>query len=313
MSKLIAFLYHNFLSKRKGRDLSSISNFSTSSKKQEQESLFLKRKFSKNYLALFSVKETPLLQNNMLKKYMNLYQNPPRIHYSICYLIIIVGTLTGCNSETESFEISGLNFYPLTIGTYVTHQVTETIYGVNKEPQATEYQIKERVSGILQEAQGNIPTIYEMRRFRRSTTNDPWSLEAIWTIRGDNQRIIRVESGTAFVKLAFPFLEDKTWDGNAYNNLGRQHYKMTDLQKTFVASSGKDEELVFQNTCTILEAQDSSAVTKNYSQSIYAENVGLVYTLSENYAYCQTANCFGQALIESGEKIEQRVIDFGIE
>lgn len=273
-----------------------------------------KKDLSENYLTLWHVKGVSFFdKNNMPKKHLNSHQNMSQICRSIYGLILIIGILTGCKSETESFEISGLNFYPLTIGTYINYKITETVYGVNIEPQITEYQIKERISGVLQEAQNNIPAIYEVRRFRRNTAGEAWVLEAIWTIRGDNQRIIKTESGTAFVKLAFPFLEGKTWNGNAYNNLGRQNYKMTDLRKTFVTSEEENKELVFQNTCTILEVQDSSAVTKNCSESIYAENVGLVYSLSENYAYCQTADCFGQALIESGEKIEQKIIDFGIE
>ncbi len=225
-------------------------------------------------------------------------------------LFILLGMILGCSSKTEPFEIEGVMYYPTEIGHFVSYDVSQTVYALQSTPQTTHYQIKERITGIFKEAENGNPTVYQVSRFRRNSASDGWGLVSIGTFRKDNQRVIKTEAGMPYVVLTFPIRAGATWNGNTFNNLGRQDYEMTDLGQIY---SSENTNLVFEKTLTVREAQDSSAVEKNASQAIYAKNVGLIYRISENYVYCQTANCFGQEIIESGEKIEQKMIDFGIE
>jgi hypothetical protein len=48
---------------------------------------------------------------------------------------------------------------------------------------------------------------------------------------------------------------------------------------------------------------------------VYARNIGLIYRLQDQVAYCQdrTQNCFGRAVIESGTVVEQSIYEHGVE
>lgn len=224
------------------------------------------------------------------------------------YFVFIL--LLGCSAETETFEIEGLNFYPTDVGHFISYDVTETTYALRTAPQITDYQVKERVVGVFKEAENGNPTIYKINRYQRKDASENWNLDEVWTFRKDNQRIIKTESGTPFVILTFPLRDGEIWNGNGFNNLGRQNYQMTDLQGVYASEI---DNFVFENTLTVREAQDSSAVEKNCSRAVYSENVGLVYRVSEQYFYCQTNDCFGAEIIDSGQKIEQKITDFGVE
>ena len=125
--------------------------------------------------------------------------------YQKIKLYFIFFLLLGCTSETEPFEIEGLNFYPTDVGHFISYDVTETTYALRTEPQTIDYQVKERVTGVFKEAENGNPTVYQISRFQRTDASENWSLDEVWTFRKDNQRVIKTESGTPFVILTFPF------------------------------------------------------------------------------------------------------------
>lgn len=230
--------------------------------------------------------------------------------YYISFICCLLTLCFGCQSESELFENQSLKYYPIKIGNFVSYEITETVYALQKKPRITSYQIKDRIESVFRQGMNGRPNVYKVNRYQRKNGKYKWELKSVWTFWRDGRRVIRTESGTSHVVLTFPIEAGKIWNGNIFNNLGRQNYEITKPKGTYVPTG---RNLVFEETVTVQESQDSSAVKKNVSNAIYAKDVGLIYRISEKYSYCQTASCFGRGIIDSGNKIEQKIIDFGTE
>lgn len=125
-----------------------------------------------------------------------------------------------------------LDYYPLKLHSSITYAVDSTHYN-EFDHTAVNYlfELKDTVVSILDEEK-NRQTV-RIERYKRESGGD-WKFQKTITrtvtgIRGeefiDNQR---------FVRIIFPPIEGKIWNGNTYNNLGKRDYEISEVNQPAV-------------------------------------------------------------------------------
>jgi hypothetical protein len=86
----------------------------------------------------------------------------------------------------------------------------------------------------------------------------------------DNNTVERTQENIKYVILKTPFTPDATWDGNAYNILGRKMYRITTLDTLVYTPAGAYTGM------RVLESNKDNIAGLDYSQVIYVKNIGRI-------------------------------------
>ena len=183
---------------------------------------------------------------------------------------IIVFILHGCSNTLESPEITGTEFFPLEIGRFIEYDIEERIYSTTSPVQVLNYQIREEIAESFLDIENEVA--YRLERFRREQSTQPWELDSVWTVKKTVARVLRTENNVTFVKLVFPPNERTTWNGNAFNNLGEEEYRIVNL-----GESSSVDTMSFSNTLKVIQNDLCSLVSLDNRNEEYAEGVGLIY------------------------------------
>ena len=184
----------------------------------------------------------------------------PILNYGLFSLLLFGQMLlSNCNADESEPEITDQNYYPLRGGDFRVYQVSETKitpYNVKAE---FEYQLKTVVSDSFLNVAGTYS--YIISRYTRNKPTENWQNLDTWTARFDSQEVVVNESNIPFVKISFPVLADRKWNGNAYNGLESSEfcegndftscdlYAFGEIEKPYSPSSG----VSFENTIEIIE------------------------------------------------------------
>lgn len=227
---------------------------------------------------------------------------------SIFFLILIILVIWSCDTDKIAPRdmTLGRDYFILDIGHFVSYNVKEIQYALNQPPQTFTYQLREVVENAFTDETGG--QSYRIVRYVRENGRQNWQIRSVWTARLDASGAVRTEENKPFLKLVFPFAEGKTWDGNTFNDLGREMYLMRDLGKSY-----RFDFKNYDETVTVLQSRDSNLVNKDFRTEVYAKGIGLIYKKSDRVVYCQdrSRNCLGQGIIESGLVMEQSIFDTG--
>ncbi len=229
------------------------------------------------------------------------------------YILSILSTfalfiVTSCQDEPEQpNDITiGQSFYPIQKGQFQTFLVRQTRFALNETPVTTTYQLKEIIGNEFEGENGE--KLNEVLRYVRPNGLENFRLDSVFSIRKDENIVVKMEHNIPYVKLNFPIEEGKTWNGYLFNNRPA---------KDFLAENVNSPKLVggtsFDKTITVIESQDSSLVDKNLRYEVYADEIGLIYKKTESLLYCNQPECFGQKIIERGIISELTIFDWGIE
>ncbi len=229
--------------------------------------------------------------------------------YTIFIFSIIILFVSSCKDEApeEPKDLTiGQSFYPIEKGTFQTFLVRQTRFALNENPITTTYQLKEVIGDEFVGESGD--TLNEVLRYVRPNGLEVFRLDSVFSVRKNENVVVKMEHNIPYVKLDFPIEEGKTWNGNLFNARPVRNYIVQDM------NSGKRiGSTDFNNTVTIIESQDSSLVDKNLRYEIYANKIGLAYKRTESLLYCNQPECFGQKIIERGIISELTIFDWGIE
>jgi hypothetical protein len=223
----------------------------------------------------------------------------------LLFSIIATSAFTACSTQTlDPSEVNlGVDFFPLEVGRYVDYQVENIEYRTITDPDTNRYQIRELIASEFTDING--APAFRLERFIRATASNPWTLDSVWVAKRTANQAILIQSNIPLVKLTFPPEEQKPWDGNILNGLDQNLYEITDLNKAFTIDTFN-----FAKTLKVVQSNDSSLVSMDRRNEIYAANVGLIYKDSTVVTFCVTTpECFTQ--IETGRKSVQRVIGYG--
>ena len=228
------------------------------------------------------------------------------------YLFFILSSLlafTACKDEapeTPKDITFGQSFYPIQKGQFQTFLVQQTRYALNEAPVTTTYQLKEVIGDEFEGENGE--KLNEVLRYVRPNGLEVFRLDSVFSVRKDENVVVKMEHNVPYVKMDFPVEEGKIWNGNLFNARPAKDFLAEEVG-TAKSVGGNN----FSTTFTIIESQDSSLVDKNLRYEIYANEVGMIYKRTEDFIYCNQPECFGQKIIERGIVSELTIFDWGIE
>lgn len=212
--------------------------------------------------------------------------------------LMLMGSLNGCSPTCGDCEelSAGTVFFPTEIGRFVEYDVVEEEYSPGKSAVVRQYQWKEVTAGRYTDPTGR--PVYRIARYRRTAEGKRWEADSTVTLRLAADHAIRNENGKDYVKMVFPPLEKKVWNGNLYNAGGDDRYELDRVNKTYIIG-----KTTFDRTATVVQQQDSTLVNQDRRVEVYAAEVGLVYRESIQLQFCSsTPSCVGKAQIDFGTR-----------
>ena len=226
----------------------------------------------------------------------------------ILSILSIITLFTSCQKDPEQPKdiTIGQSFYPIQQGQFQTFLVKQTRFALNETPVTTTDQLKEVIGDEFVGENGE--KLNEVLRYVRPNGLEVFRLDSVFSVRKDENVVVKMEHNIPYVKMDFPIEEGKTWNGNQFNARPLKDFLAEDVNASKTIGNSN-----FSNTITVIESQDSSLVDKELRYEIYADEVGLVYKKTESLLYCNQPECFGQKIIERGIISELTIFDWGIE
>lgn len=221
-------------------------------------------------------------------------------------LIIII--LIGCENSYQEItpEQRGYNFYPAIIGNYREYKVHQIKYSILEKPDTIQYFLKEQVTDTFTNQAGDITFI--LNRYKKTHDTLTWDLDSVWTSTKSFTNVVAIENNVPYVKLVFPVMDQKQWDGNAFNIKSKELYT---YENTFETISLGDES--YTSLKVVHNNNPDTIVTTDVRNEIYAENIGLIYKESIILHYCTDNECLGKKIIERGSEYRQEIMSYGNE
>lgn len=208
-------------------------------------------------------------------------------------VLALTTALTSCKKESE--DLSGLStgegYYPLEIGKYVLYNVDSTYWDdFLKTEIVYTSQVRYQTADTFTNAAGELS--YKIDVFQRKQTTDSFELREVFYVTKTNNSIEVNQKNITFIKLIFPVTDGKAWDGNAKVPILDQTYTKEYDNANWIYIYNKADQPFdpgnnfYEHTVTVNQIDDqlndpdvdpSAYAYKNYSQEVYALNVGLIY------------------------------------
>ena len=190
----------------------------------------------------------------------------------------------------------GESYFPLIAGQSSTYSVQLIEYKITGEVDSTSYMLREVVADTFTNEAGE--KIFILNRYKRSLSDDAYSIDSVWSIRRTNNQIIKVENNIPFVKLTFPVRESTTWDGNIFNTKEEEIYSVS-----------FEQDSAFGDVLRVLHSSiDDTIVFQDQRFERYANELGLVEKSMKVINYCTEAQCFGTGQIDYGFIYNQKIV-----
>lgn len=189
------------------------------------------------------------------------------------YIFILSCTIFfSCSKESlKNDTIIGREYFPLKTGNTLIYKIVEIkIDKPSNYYDTSIYYLKEVVDIALKDNEGD--TVYRIERYKKDNELKKWDIYRIWSAKLTNFSAEKIEENQRFVKIKFPVKLNYNWNGNVFNNLKNQKYRISKINHNF--NNG------FQNldSCiTIIQDSSISLIHKNIASEIYCSGIGLVY------------------------------------
>lgn len=230
--------------------------------------------------------------------------------------ISLLISVCSCDSTEEPVPENDAAYFPLKVGAYQIYDVEETqIDQIHTVKLA--YQLHTEVSDSFPNQNGGY--VYIITRTKRNNPASSWSPVDTWSARVDDKQVVVNEENIPYVKLSFPFAENKDWNGNMLNNLGGNEdcgttkescdiYTLENISDRYEINSN----LSFDKTVTVAQSDEIDVILgKDVRNEVYALEVGLIYKESTILEYCSTGACAGKQEIIKGFIYKQVINEYG--
>jgi hypothetical protein len=186
------------------------------------------------------------------------------------YWFILIVLLFSCKEEVPEPVVTDYRYFPLAAGNSWTYSVTRiTIDKPLNLYDTSRYYLLEQIDSCYVDNTGELA--WRVVRSVRTDTASAWIVSDVWVAQIAENKAFSVEENVRYFKLWFPVTENKTWNGNMYNQLDVLNYEITSLGVP--ASVGS---LLFDEVLTVTHRYDSSLISKDHIFEVYAYGVGLV-------------------------------------
>jgi hypothetical protein len=231
-----------------------------------------------------------------------------RIFFSLIALTLISILISCEDKDIAPYSLTEERDYlPLQKGLFNVYHVKEIVYNAISGDAVKEYYLKELVTDSLLDGSGSYS--YVINRYTKNSLPETWKLDSVWTARYQASQVVKVENNVPLVKLVFPIKNGKKWDGNAFNSKGEEIYEMDSLY-----FSRSYNTLTFDSTLVQTQKHDSSSISQDYRQEIYAKGFGLIYKKSIITANLQkNGSLVFPIQIASGIDFTQTIVSYGKE
>lgn len=207
-----------------------------------------------------------------------------------------------CSKENEELSVD-YSYYPDSVGHWIVYDVHKTSIDQSDTTEDIYFQLKEVIESKFFDTEGR--ETMRIERYIRSNETLPWQISDVWmgNLLAGNVQI--VEENVRFIKLVFPVVENKSWNGNAFNTMNEEIYE--------IISEGIADTInnqVFDKVCYVMQADEESYVHKKFAFEKFAAGVGLV---EKQYIYVESQDNFTIPIMERIEKgtiLEQKIVSY---
>lgn len=199
--------------------------------------------------------------------------------------------MTSCSKDNLplSFDTS---YFPLGIGQSTQFDVERTDYSLSSPLKITNITTLQIISGSFKDI--NDQLIFNTTHFVQ-INNSEWNLDSTNTAWRTLDKAMSQENGQTLINMIFPVANGVIWNGNLFNANGEEMFRMINIGKPY-----QTETTLFTNTITIIRQDDSTLLSRNKYIEIYAKDVGLIRKEKIFLKYCNTPDCVGKGIINSG-------------
>ncbi len=201
------------------------------------------------------------------------------------YLLFFVAFFAQCKKTDSNLVDFGKEYFPIEVGFWQEYQVDSITFSDFTNPVSVDtasYQIKETIESSFLDL--NLEENFRIEQFKK-TSSTAYSIENIFSLKPTTTNIQKVENDLRFIKMVFPVVEGKSWNGNIYIDVTDEAtLDFLNVQKypweyiyTEVNATQQIGAFTFDSCVTIIQIDDENLFEKKYSKEIYAKNVGLVY------------------------------------
>lgn len=206
---------------------------------------------------------------------------------------ILIGLVSFSSCKKTTADLSGLekgvNYAPFEIGKYIIYDVDSTIW--DDFLKAEIHHRSQMRYDIVDTFTSGGELSYVINVLSRPTTADPFVPNDVIYVTVTDSRIVWTQNNRKFIKMVFPVNKDVSWNGNAmipFLNEGNEQYAGEQWSYSYsnidqIFDPGNN---LYEHTVTVNQINDSlnnpeedpsAYAYKNYSQEVYAYNVGLIY------------------------------------
>lgn len=220
-------------------------------------------------------------------------------------LILLSVAALSCESSINPSGIEdGQEFFPLKTGDIRIYQVNEVNHNIDGTIEDLNYFIKEEIVESFISASDSTYVIY---RYQRENDMMEWEFVETRQARITDHQAIIFEGNIPYLKLTFPIVAGKMWDGNLLNDQEEDLYVMDSIYSAY------NSELQFDSTLTVIQNDNQDFIVElDRRFEIYGYNVGQVYKEEILYTYCTEDNCLGQQQIETGRKLTETLVEYAL-
>jgi hypothetical protein len=193
---------------------------------------------------------------------------------------LLVSAIVACSRKDDdpsSVDV-GYDYYPVNGGATWVYRVDSFAYDDNTGETTIDtfvFEYREQISGTYTDVNGGTGQ-FVSRSFKRQEAGE-WEPVNAWAVLKTNLNAQRVEENVRFVKLVFPLENNKTWNGNLYNNLGEEEYSVEAFDEPLSLGAA-----TYGHTLKVLHKDEENAIEEIKRYEIYARNVGMIYSLSDS-------------------------------
>ncbi len=214
------------------------------------------------------------------------------MNFKLVFILVLIGLLFGCKKSNNQAAKMYYTYFPTEINSWVEYEARSIIHVDALGSDTTYFYLKEIITEEFIDNQGR--TTYRVERFEKDSLDQEYELKDVWYSNITQTTAEKVEENVRFTKMIFPVSENKTWDGNANNTIGKWSYQYDSLHLPRTYNS-----LDFDSTVLVSQIDNVNPFQRQQAYEVYANYVGLV-----RKSYINIDN-------GDGEELELTVINYG--
>lgn len=233
-----------------------------------------------------------------------------KIGYKIAAVIAFVLTMQSCQDEVVRPLTLGDEYGPVfNVGAYWEYAVDSSYVDDFFEPplDTTAYfLLREVFADTFTDNAGRLT--YKVERYKKmfndtvSYDSMDWVMTDVWTATPQQGFYERYEENVRYVRLNYPVVEGKDWNGNAYNTFNEWNYEYENVHQSHTTGA-----FTFDSTLTVNQRDNINIIDNETAFEVYAKDVGLI----EKH-YTDQVKSISTGDITSGASMNWILLDYSL-